>query len=179
MRPRSRSIAGRAWKSAATDLPSGSRLVMYGEGPLRPEMQALAGKLGLDGSIELPGRVSQPEVVAALRSRRGLLFTSLRDTSSTQILEACASGTPSVSLRHPGVNGLDLWYPRNAGWAAEAKSWGGAIRNLSSAIVACLNAPDNEWAIRSGRCTDIASGQTWEAKADRMAQIYLSLMSRG
>jgi len=77
------------------------------------------------------------------------------------------------------VNGLDLWYPRNAGWAAEAKSWGGAIRNLSSAIVACLNAPDNEWAIRSGRCTDIASGQTWEAKADRMAQIYLSLMSRG
>jgi glycosyltransferase involved in cell wall biosynthesis len=172
-------LAIRAWRSAVNDLPSGSQLVMYGEGPLRPDMQALAGELGLTGRIELPGRVPQPTVVAALRSSRGLLFTSLRDTSSTQMLEACASGTPSVSLRHPGVNGLDLWYPQNAGWAAEAKSWRGAIRSLSSAIVACLNAPDNEWAIRSARCTEIADGQTWEVKANRMAQTYLSLMSRG
>ena len=172
-------IAIRAWGSAATELSSGSRLVMYGEGPLHAEMVGLARELGLDRSIELPGRVPQPAVAAALRSSRGLLFTSLRDTSSTQMLEACASGTPSVSLRHTGVNGLDLWYPRNAGWAAEAKSWRGAIRNLSAAIVACLNAPEDEWAIRAGRCTDIASGQTWEVKADRMAQVYLSLLSRG
>jgi len=171
-------LAIRAWKSAADDLPSGSRLVMYGEGPLRRDMQALASGLGLDGSIELRGRVAQPAVLAALRSSRGLLFTSLRDTSSSQILEACASGTPSVSLRHAGVNGLDLWYPRNAGWAAEAQSWRGAIRNLSRAIVSCLTAPDDEWAIRSGRCIDIASGQTWHVKADRMAQVYLSLLSR-
>jgi len=109
-------LAIRAWKSAATDLPSGSRLVMYGEGPLRPEMQALAGKLGLDGSIELPGRVSQPEVVAALRSRRGLLFTSLRDTSSTQILEACASAP--IHRRVSGVGGS-----RHANAPAGRQDW--------------------------------------------------------
>jgi len=49
---------------------------------------------------------------------------------------------------------------------------------LSRAIVSCLTAPDDEWAIRSGRCIDIASGQTWHVKADRMAQVYLSLLSR-
>jgi len=166
-----------AWHEAQGSIPPEARLVMYGEGPLLEKLRALAGQLGVPDSVLVPGRVPQPAVVSALRSGRGLLFTSLRDTSSSQILEACASGTPSVSLRHPGVNGLDLWYPRNAGWAAEAKSWRGAIRNLSHAIVACLNAPEDEWAMRSARCTDIASRQTWAVKADRMARTYLSLMS--
>ena len=172
-------LALRAWHEAQGSIPPEARLVMYGEGPLLEELRILGRQLGVADSVLLAGRVPQPAVVAALRSSRGLLFTSLRDTSSTQILEACASGTPSVSLRHPGVNGLVLWYPRNAGWAAEAKSSRGAIRNLSSAIVACLNAPDDEWAIRSARCTEIASGQTWEVKANRMAQLYLSMMSQG
>lgn len=171
-------LALRAWHEAQGSIPREARLVMYGEGPLLVELRSLAHELGVTDNVQLPGRVPQPAVVAALRSSRGLLFTSLRDTSSTQMLEACASGTPSVSIRHPGVSGLDLWYPRNAGWAAEATSWRGAIRNLSSEIVACLNAPESEWAIRSDRCTDLASGQTWEVKADRMAQVYLSLMSR-
>lgn len=171
-------LAIRAWAAAASSLPAEARLVMYGDGPLRQDMQMLTERLGLERGVVLPGRVPQPTVEAALRSSRGLLFTSLRDTSSTQILEACASGTPSVSLRHPGVMGLDLWYPREAGWSAEAGSWGRAIGGLSQAIAACMNAPEGAWTARSERCLSLAEGHTWAAKADRMVGVYRSLLER-
>lgn len=134
-------------------------------------------ELGLTGSVSVEGPVPNSEVLVALRSARGLLFTSLRDTSSSQMLEAAAMGTPTVSLRHAGVRGLDYWYPASAGWGAAARSGTTAVRSLAHSLKQCLSASPDQWLEKSRASIELASLQTWDAKGDRMADTYHRMLS--
>lgn len=90
------------------------RLVIYGEGSLRPELEALAARLLPEGSWELPGQVND----LAQRLGRAELFAFSSDYEGVPnvLIEAMAVGTPSVStdcapggaaeLIENGVNGL-------------------------------------------------------------------------
>src|SRR6185503_11821030 len=44
----------------------GLRLRILGDGPDRPRLQRLVGALGLDGAVELPGKVAEEEVAASM-----------------------------------------------------------------------------------------------------------------
>jgi glycosyltransferase involved in cell wall biosynthesis len=58
-------LAVLGFAAALERLPPGCRLVMAGDGPLRPAVRALVGRLGLSGQVHLPGHVP-PDRVAGV-----------------------------------------------------------------------------------------------------------------
>ena len=70
-------------------------LDVFGEGPLKPELQQLASSLGLDGLVRLQG--FRPDVRNLLPGYRGYVHASYFESSSFAIIEAMAAGLPIVA----------------------------------------------------------------------------------
>jgi glycosyltransferase involved in cell wall biosynthesis len=169
-------LALRAWAAAQSRLPTGARLVIYGDGelaePLRQEVQARRWH----APVELRGKVSRAEVLEHMGVAHGLLQSSLRDTSSAQMLEALSVGTPPVFLRHGGLATLDAWYPPRVGWSAPVTSERQAVRVLSDLMYDSLSASDQDWASRSRSALDVAKRHTWSGKVERILDDYERLL---
>ncbi|MDP6418673.1 MAG: glycosyltransferase family 4 protein [Candidatus Krumholzibacteria bacterium] len=74
------------------------RFRLAGEGSMRAEMEALAGKLGIAGSVSFLGKLRREELISELRKARIYLSASLSDSSSVSLLEAMSQGAyPVVS----------------------------------------------------------------------------------
>ncbi|WP_329124943.1 glycosyltransferase family 4 protein [Streptomyces sp. NBC_01353] len=96
-------LALRALVHVRSDIPE-ARLVVIGDGPLRSALERLALRLGVSGAVDFRGRLPREEVFAACDDADAFLMTSLRDSSSTQTLEAWARGLPVVHLGHHGIS---------------------------------------------------------------------------
>ncbi len=77
-----------------------ARLVVWGDGPLRPHLDALIGSLGLDGIVELRGSTMEPERV--LRELDIFVLPSLSEACSNVLMEAMATGLPVVATNVGG-----------------------------------------------------------------------------
>jgi len=74
------------------------RGIIAGDGPLRVELENQAGRLGLlSGTVEFPGRVSDP--VDLYRRASLFLLTSDHEGTPNVVLEAMACGVPVVATR--------------------------------------------------------------------------------
>jgi glycosyltransferase involved in cell wall biosynthesis len=92
------------------------RLTVYGDGPDRAEVLALIESEGLRGVASAPGFVEREELEASLASALCMVLPSRREGYGMVVVEAAASGTPSVVVREPdnaatelvedGVNGV-------------------------------------------------------------------------
>ena len=93
----------RAWPSVRKVHPE-ARLILAGEGPERPALEALARSLGLrlgpDQAVELPGTVA--DVTAVLRRADLFVLPSTEEGMSIALLEAMALGIPLVASSIPG-----------------------------------------------------------------------------
>ncbi len=76
------------------------RLVMVGEGPLRPQVETALRAAGVDSMAWLPG--SRDDVPDLLRSMDIFVLPSRAEGISNTILEAMASGVPVVATRVGG-----------------------------------------------------------------------------
>ncbi|ANX03453.1 glycosyltransferase [Immundisolibacter cernigliae] len=76
-----------------------ARLVIIGEGPLRPALLALAAELGVADDLDLPGFVANP---AAWMAKASLfVVSSAYEGGPNVLIEALACGTPAVSTDCP------------------------------------------------------------------------------
>ncbi len=83
----------RGFAAAAPHLPDVD-LLMAGDGPLREELEVLAKSLGIAGRVKFLGiRKDVPEV---LKAGDVFALTSVSEAASLTLLEAMASGLPSV-----------------------------------------------------------------------------------
>jgi hypothetical protein len=80
-----------------------ARLVILGDGPLRPELEALAGELGVGGDVALPGFVANPYAYMARASVFAL--SSAWEGFGNVLVEALACGTPVVAADCPSGPG--------------------------------------------------------------------------
>jgi glycosyltransferase involved in cell wall biosynthesis len=85
------------------------RLAIYGDGPLRAELTALAEQLGIADCFELPGERPQRELVPALQTADIFALTPFvtddgdRDGVPNVLAEAMACGVPVVSTAVSGI----------------------------------------------------------------------------
>jgi glycosyltransferase involved in cell wall biosynthesis len=92
-----------AWPAVRAAHP-GARLILIGEGPERPALEARARALGLTlgpgQAVELPGAAA--DVTAALRDADLFVLPSREEGMSIALLEAMALGIPLVASSIPG-----------------------------------------------------------------------------
>lgn len=101
-----------AFARIAPDLPEWD-LVIWGDGILRPELEAQRMSLGLESRVRLPGRTTSPHV--ELRKADLYALSSRREGFPMALAEAMACGLPAVAFDLPsgprdiireGVDGL-------------------------------------------------------------------------
>ena len=80
------------------------RLTFVGSGPEHSLIKNNVKRLGLENVVTLSGRVPKNKMPDMVSTHDVFLFTSLRDTSGNVILEAMASGLPSICLNHHGAS---------------------------------------------------------------------------
>ncbi len=80
------------------------RFVVWGDGPLRGELDAVVRAHALSGAVELRGATPDPDT--ALRECDIFVLPSLSEASPNVVLEAMATGLPVVATRVGGVPGL-------------------------------------------------------------------------
>lgn len=90
-------------RSFAAFLESGGRgrLVILGEGALRPRLEALREELGLNSRVHLPGFVDP--VLPRMKSFDIFVLSSYLEGLGTAILDAMALGLPVVATRTGGI----------------------------------------------------------------------------
>ncbi len=86
-----------AWGLALEELPEGSLLLLVGDGPLRGEVSARAGRAPLSSHVRVMGRVSEQELVDAYRAADVAVVPSVAlEGFGLVVAEAAACGTPSI-----------------------------------------------------------------------------------
>lgn len=156
---------------ARLDHPA-ARLVIVGEGPQRAEYEALVRELGLAGRVELPGWVDPGAIPETYRSFDVFVAPSRLEAFGVAVLEAAASGLPSVVSRvgglpevvQDGVTGL-LVPPEDP----EA---------LAQALDELLRDPERRRRMGEAARHFVESRYRWEDTAERMERLYRELLTR-
>lgn len=82
------------------------RLDILGEGPCTGKWRVLARKLGIHDRCHWHGWIPRSEAVSLMHKSHVLLLTSLKDLTSTVLLEALSQGTPVVCPDHCGFSNV-------------------------------------------------------------------------
>lgn len=89
----------RLWPDVLARCPA-AKLVLIGEGPLRPELEQLIAELGLSEHVILAG--IRANVSSLLPGLDVFALPSLTEGVSIALLEACATGLPALASRVGG-----------------------------------------------------------------------------
>ena len=117
------------------------RLVILGEGKLRPTLEALADELGIAADVSLPGFAENPYNYMA--SSAVFALTSLYEGLPGVLIQALACGCPVVSTDCPGGSAEIL----DGGRYGQLVPVGG-INELAAALEAALDNPPDKHALR-------------------------------
>jgi glycosyltransferase involved in cell wall biosynthesis len=139
---------------------------------MREEWQNLAGSLGVAGRVSFLGKVPYLKMPGLYRSADALIFTSLRDSFGSQVLEAMASGLPIIGLDHHGVH---EFVPNEAGVKVPVanpeetvSALANAIRRLASSVDEAARMVRSAW--------EFAATQRWERRAEVMNDFYADIV---
>jgi glycosyltransferase involved in cell wall biosynthesis len=151
-----------------------ARLLVAGSGALRPKLETMAVKLGLGNSVEFLGSVPYAMMQSLFERADAFLFTSLRDSFGSVVLEAMAKGLPVVTLDHQGVGSF---VPDDAGVKVPVTNPKETARSLAAAIEKLGQSPAvlSEMRLASW---NFAREQTWTRRAEQMTKIYQEVASR-
>jgi glycosyltransferase involved in cell wall biosynthesis len=150
------------------------RLVIAGSGALKTKLEALAKKLNLSERVTFLGAVSYEEMRTLFQRSDAFLFTSLRDSFGSVVLEAMSQGLPVVTLNHQGVG---THIPDQAGIKVPVTTPRKTIQSLAGAIEKIANSRDLHRSMQLASW-NFARDQTWDRRARQMSTIYEEVASR-
>jgi glycosyltransferase involved in cell wall biosynthesis len=110
-------------------------LVLAGDGELRPEVEALALRYGLQDKVRVTGWISGEAVRKEILAARALVLPSFAEGLPVVLMEAMALRRPVISTYVAGIP--ELVKPGEHGWLVPA----GDAATLTQAMRACLDAP--------------------------------------
>ena len=131
-------------------------------------------RLGLSNRVRWRGQLPWTDVMDAYASHDVLLFTSLRDTSGTQLVEAMARGLAIVSLDHQGPHTM---LPPSVGIKVPITTPQKTVAGLARALEWLAREPETVTA--AGRkAVEVAKTFTWEQKVLEMNTLYPAVVGR-
>jgi len=145
-----------------------ARLVIAGDGEMRSQWEQHARRLNFTNKVDFLGHVPWNEIARLYKSADAFLFTSLRDSFGTQVLEAMGHSLPILTLDHQGVG---TFVPSEAGIKVPVTSPQQTVANLAEAIRRVASCPEER--LKMGEAAlAFAKTQTWEKRAERMSELY-------
>jgi glycosyltransferase involved in cell wall biosynthesis len=105
---------------------------------------------------------------SVFQSAHAFLFTSLRDSGGSVVLEAMAQGLPIVTLNHQGVQ---TFVPDNAGIKVPVTTPRETIQSLADAIDELSGSESRRHRMQVASW-NVAKDHTWDRRAERMTRIY-------
>jgi colanic acid/amylovoran biosynthesis glycosyltransferase len=130
--------------AAARDGLGPSELWLVGDGPCRAELERLAGRLGIEGSVRFLGMLPHDEYRAAMRRAHVCIQPSrtAADGDSeggapTVLLEMQAAGIPVVATRHADIPSVVA----DPGALVEEED----VDGLAAALVRLAGLPEDNW----------------------------------
>ncbi len=113
------------------------RLIIYGDGPLRGELQALRDSLDLKERVAFPGWSSYIALPAAYRNGALFILPSTSEQWGLVVNEAMASGLPTLVARAAGA--AEMVVEGVTGFTFDSTS----IDEIGAALVRMLSGPDD------------------------------------
>lgn len=164
----------RAMGLVAAQVP-GARCVIVGEGPLRAQLEALAGECGAAANVRLVGAQSHREMALHYASADVITVPSVIDAEGNvdglpnTLMEALSSGTPVVASRVAGIP--DVVRDGDNGLLCQP----GEIEPLAGALLALLRDRGRAARIGDAARRDAVDNLGWEHVAARFEAIYRSM----
>jgi glycosyltransferase involved in cell wall biosynthesis len=154
------------------DVPYALRVA--GDGRLRSRWQRLARRTGVAAHTEMLGKLPRPDVLDQYRWADVFVFTSLRDTTGTVVLEALAAGLPVICLDHQGAHDV---VTEQCGIRIPVGTPGQVVDGLRDAIVALARDPDRRRQLAAGAMAR-AEEYSWSRNGEQLAAIYRQVLAR-
>jgi len=143
-------------------------LWVAGDGPLAREWREEAERLGLGERVRFLGRLPWSEMKEIFEKAHAFLFTSLRDSFGSVVLEAMAYGLPVVTLDHQGVG---TFLPPEAAIKVPVREPRDTIGGLAEAIER-LAEDEGLRLSMSQAAWRFAQEERWDRRAERMLSLY-------
>jgi colanic acid/amylovoran biosynthesis glycosyltransferase len=115
-----------------------AKLVLAGDGEMRPEVEARMRELGIEGHVSITGWISEREVRAQLKGSRCMVLPSFAEGLPVVIMEAFAMGRPVISTYIAGIP--ELVRESANGWLVAA----GDTAALTTALREALDCTPSE-----------------------------------
>jgi len=148
---------------------------ILGDGPQGRYLRGWIQRLQLADRVNWLGQVQWEEVMRAYADHDVFLFTSLRDTGGTQLVEAMANGLPIITLDHHGAH---VAVPADAGMKIPVTTPETTVAAIATALERLAREPAT--IARMGRAARrCANALTWDRKAARMSELYRSVITVG
>ncbi len=148
--------------------PGNWRLDIYGDGPCRGQWQNLASRLGIDARCTWHGQVSRDEALVGLRRAHLFVITSLKDLTSTVIIEALAQGVPVICPDHCGFSDV---VTDECGIKLPIHSTGEFEQRLARAVAELASDEERRQRLAAGALRR-AHSYSPEAKAEAIERVY-------
>jgi len=90
-----------------------AQVLLAGEGPLRPELEALAGRLGIGDHVRFLGLLDNAELLRVYGRAWVFVNTAALDSYGNVTVEALACGAPAVACETAGAAALGQEFPQD------------------------------------------------------------------
>jgi glycosyltransferase involved in cell wall biosynthesis len=149
-------------------------LTIVGDGPQGAILPKWLKELEIAENVKWCGAITWAEVQEKYDNADLFLFTSLRDSTGSQVLEAMSRGVPILTLNHQGVA---ILVPETAGIKVQVSTARETAARLATAVERL--ASDRSALLKMGEASiEAARSYTWDRKAKAALRIYESLLAR-
>lgn len=143
-------------------------LTILGDGPLEPYIHGWLREFNLEDRVNYCGHVSWMEVKNEYLKNDVFLFSSLRDTFGSQLLEAMAHGLPIITLDHHGARDF---LPETVAIKVPVSKPPETVKMMAQAVEYMFENPQKR--IEMGKAGFAFVKQySWAEKAKRMLLLY-------
>jgi glycosyltransferase involved in cell wall biosynthesis len=149
-----------------TDVPYELRVL--GDGRLKERWQRLAEQKGVAQHVAWMGWLPHQEAVAQYAWADAFVFSSLRDTTGTVVVEALGAGLPVICLDHQGVHDI---VTDQCGLKIPVTTPREVIAGLADAIVRLARDPAERERLGRG-AIERARDYLWSRQEEPLANVY-------
>ncbi|WP_020473318.1 glycosyltransferase family 4 protein [Zavarzinella formosa] len=146
-----------------------AELRVIGDGPDRLQHEEFVRQNNLGECVKFLGQLPQTELAREFRESQAFVFPSLREFGGGVVLEAMASGLPSLIVDYGGPSEL---IDAHTGIKLPMRTREPLIESLKAAMEKMAESPEACRAMGEAAVATVARLHTWSAKAKQMTGIY-------